>query len=262
MVDDGRWLQGMGRASKMERDKMVGVPECICEWDVDLEEDQEEDGDDGDIFNNWDITIEDVERIKQFLTPNIPDVIDDVIQPLIPKTVHTIPPDKDYVTPATKSILDDILEEFGVEILNVTMVDEGAECNPTKDLEELERLLAKDPQSHYMEIGVHSVIIKLEPFIHTQLMSLLYGVFKISKSSTKPYKVDRDITSPKWFSLQGDGIRGLLDSFYVLYRLMVDVARGSKLGEWLRECCLFIIQSKSRGVFHFNSTLILEFFIS
>ncbi|GJZ56330.1 hypothetical protein Tco_0611523 [Tanacetum coccineum] len=66
----------------------------ICEQDVDLEEDQEED--------------------------------DDLIQPLIPKTIHTTPPDKDYVTPTTKSILDDLLEEFRVEILNVTMVDEGA----------------------------------------------------------------------------------------------------------------------------------------
>nr|GEW49283.1 hypothetical protein [Tanacetum cinerariifolium] len=35
------------------------------------------------------------------------------------------------------------------KILNVTMVYEGAECSPTKDLEELERLLAKDPQLHY-----------------------------------------------------------------------------------------------------------------
>ncbi|GJX26398.1 hypothetical protein Tco_0232694 [Tanacetum coccineum] len=71
--------------------------------------------------------------------------MDNIIQPLIPKTIHTTPPDENYVAPATKSILDYLLEEFGEEILNVTMVDEGAECSPTKDLEELERLLAKDP---------------------------------------------------------------------------------------------------------------------
>ncbi|GKA43336.1 hypothetical protein Tco_0736060, partial [Tanacetum coccineum] len=47
--------------------------DSICEQDVDLEEDQEEDGDDGDIFYMWDITVEDVERIRQFLTPNVPD---------------------------------------------------------------------------------------------------------------------------------------------------------------------------------------------
>ncbi|GJX33667.1 ribonuclease H-like domain-containing protein [Tanacetum coccineum] len=31
--------------------------------------------------------------------------------------------------------------------------------------------------------------------------------------------------------------------------VMVDVARGSRLGAWLRACCLFILPSKSRGVF-------------
>ncbi|GJU34126.1 hypothetical protein Tco_1436873, partial [Tanacetum coccineum] len=70
---------------------------------------------------------------------------ENVIQPLIPKTLHTTPPNEDYVAPDTKSILDDLLEEFRDEILNVTMVNEGAKCNPTKDLEELERLLVKEP---------------------------------------------------------------------------------------------------------------------
>nr|GEU99779.1 hypothetical protein [Tanacetum cinerariifolium] len=115
-------------------------------------------------------------------------------------------PDEDYVAPANKSILDELLEEFDDEILNVTMAEEGVECDPTKDIEELERLLAKDHESHFTKIHVHSVIIKSEPFIHTQPLSPLYGVFKSSKSTTKPYKVDRDMTSPEWFSLQGDGI--------------------------------------------------------
>ncbi|GJS30551.1 hypothetical protein Tco_0491171 [Tanacetum coccineum] len=113
-----------------------------------------------------------------------------------PTTPHTTPPDEDYVALATKSILDDLLKEFGDEILNVTLVDEGAECSPTKDLEELERLLAKYFKSHYTEIQVHYVIIDTEPFIHTQPMSPLYGTFKSFKSSTKPYKVDREMKSP------------------------------------------------------------------
>ncbi|GJX47573.1 hypothetical protein Tco_0272763 [Tanacetum coccineum] len=140
---------------------------------------------------NKNITVEDVERIRQFCKPNVPDVIENVIQPLIPKTLHKTPPNKDYVAPATKSILDDLLEEFGDKILNVTMVNEGEKCNPTKDLEELERLLSKEPQSNFTEIRVHSVIINTEPFIHTQLMSPLYGVFKTSK----PCKVNREIIS-------------------------------------------------------------------
>ncbi|GKE91441.1 hypothetical protein Tco_1572536 [Tanacetum coccineum] len=59
--------------------------------------------------------------------------------------IHTTPPNDDYVALATKSILDELLEEFGDEILNVTMVDDEADFNPTKYLEELERLLAKEP---------------------------------------------------------------------------------------------------------------------
>ncbi|GKF22603.1 hypothetical protein Tco_0074925, partial [Tanacetum coccineum] len=152
------------RADNLKRMGQDIVHDIICEQDVDLENDQEEDGDDGDIFDMWDITVEDVKRIRQFLTPNVPDVMDDIIQPLIPKTIHTTPPDEDYATHATKSILDDLLDEFRDEILNVTMVDEGAKCSPTKDLEEHKRLLAKDPQSHYTEIQVHSVIINPEPF--------------------------------------------------------------------------------------------------
>ncbi|GJQ92743.1 hypothetical protein Tco_0003882 [Tanacetum coccineum] len=79
------------------------------------------------------------------------------------------------------------------EILNVTMVDDEADFNPTKDLEELERLLAKEPQSNFMKIQMHLVIINTEPFIHTQLLSPLYGVFNASK----PCKVDKDIISPE-----------------------------------------------------------------
>ncbi|GJR51395.1 hypothetical protein Tco_1401916 [Tanacetum coccineum] len=130
----------------------------IYEHDVDLEEAEVEDDDDGDTYDIWDITIEDVEQIRQFLMPNVPDEID--------------------------------------EILNVTMVDKGAECSPTKDLEELERLLAKDLKSHYTEIQMHYVIIDTEPFIHTQPMSPLYGTFKSFKSLTKPYKVDKEMKSP------------------------------------------------------------------
>nr|GEX46154.1 hypothetical protein [Tanacetum cinerariifolium] len=76
------------------------------------------------------------------------------------------------------------------------MVDEEADFSPTKDIEEIERLIAKDPQSHFMDIHMHSVITKPEPFIHTQPLSPLYGIFKSYESSTKPYKVDREMTSP------------------------------------------------------------------
>ncbi|GKE03174.1 hypothetical protein Tco_1395192 [Tanacetum coccineum] len=97
----------------------------ICEQYVDLEKEgaQVEDDDDGNIYDIWEITVEDVERIRQFLMPNVPDEMDEVIQPLISKPIHTTPPKDDYVAPATKSILDELLEEFRDEILNVTMVN-------------------------------------------------------------------------------------------------------------------------------------------
>ncbi|GJT16322.1 hypothetical protein Tco_0875028 [Tanacetum coccineum] len=70
-----------------------------------------------------DIIIEDVERLRQTLTP----------------------PDDTYDALATDLILDEFLEEFRDEILDITVVDEEANCNPNKDIEELERLLAKYP---------------------------------------------------------------------------------------------------------------------
>ncbi|GKE61733.1 hypothetical protein Tco_1512100 [Tanacetum coccineum] len=122
----------------------TGIRDSIWEHDDDLEEDQEEDG---DTFDMWDIMVEDVEWIRKFF--NVPDEIDEIVQLLIPEPIHTTPPNDDYVAPATKSILDELLEEFGDETLNVTMVDEEADFNPTKDLEELERLLAKEPQPNF-----------------------------------------------------------------------------------------------------------------
>ncbi|GKG29520.1 hypothetical protein Tco_0416885, partial [Tanacetum coccineum] len=76
-----------------------------------------------------DITVEDVERIRNFF--NVPDEIDKIVQPLIPEPIHTTPPNDDYVASATKSMLDELLEEFVDEMLNVTMVDEEVDFNPT-----------------------------------------------------------------------------------------------------------------------------------
>ncbi|GJU67670.1 hypothetical protein Tco_1253929 [Tanacetum coccineum] len=145
--------QGLGINPLTENMKRMGhdiVQDSIWEQDDDSEEDQEEDGDDGDIFYMWNITTEDVERIRKIF--NVPDEIDKIVQPLIPKPIHTTPPNDDYVAPATKSIFDELLEEFRDEILNATMVDEEADFNPTKDLEELERLLAKEPQPNFTKI--------------------------------------------------------------------------------------------------------------
>ncbi|GJW84533.1 hypothetical protein Tco_0157678 [Tanacetum coccineum] len=146
------------------------VQDSILEQDDDLEEDQEDDGDNKDTFDICYTTF-------------------------IPKTLHTTPPNEDYVALATKPILDKFLEDT---ILNVAMVDE--EADPTRDLEELESLLVENP--HFTDIQVHSIITKTKPFIHTQPMSPLYGIFESYKSSTKPYKVDREMKSPSRYGLK------------------------------------------------------------
>nr|GEV69897.1 hypothetical protein [Tanacetum cinerariifolium] len=92
------------RAENIKRIGQDIVQDNIWKQDDDLEEDQEDNGNDRDTFDIWDITVKDVERIRQD------------------------------------------------EILNVTMVDEGAKCNPAEDLEKLERLLVKEPQSKFTEI--------------------------------------------------------------------------------------------------------------
>ncbi|GJZ30915.1 hypothetical protein Tco_0575962 [Tanacetum coccineum] len=105
------------------------IQDSIWEQDDDSKEDQEEDGDDVEIFDMWDITTEDVEQNRKFF--NVLDEIDEIVQSVIPEPIHTTPPNDDYVAPATKSILDELLEEFGDEILNVAMIDEEANFNPT-----------------------------------------------------------------------------------------------------------------------------------
>nr|GEU28750.1 hypothetical protein [Tanacetum cinerariifolium] len=91
---------------------------------IKAEAEVEDDDDDGDTYDIWDITVEDVKRLRKFLMPNVPDKMYEVIQPLIPQPIHTTLPNDDYVAPTTKSNLDELLEEFDDEIVIVTMVDE------------------------------------------------------------------------------------------------------------------------------------------
>ncbi|GKA16309.1 hypothetical protein Tco_0994768 [Tanacetum coccineum] len=94
----------------------------------------------GDMDVDWDITLKDIERLRQFLTPtihtlpNLEPVVQPymslgpihgkekmvkgeetnyeiplhnvLMQPLTPQIVHIIPPDDDYVAPATNPILE------------------------------------------------------------------------------------------------------------------------------------------------------------
>nr|GEV76232.1 hypothetical protein [Tanacetum cinerariifolium] len=105
--------------------------------------------DEGDMDVVWDITIKDVERLRQFLTPTIHTLSnrepvvqpfmslglvhdkekiikeeeqdydiplhDGVMQPLTPQAVHITLPDDDYVAPTTNPILNKHLNEFEEE---------------------------------------------------------------------------------------------------------------------------------------------------
>nr|GEW72852.1 DNAse I-like superfamily protein [Tanacetum cinerariifolium] len=118
------------------------------------EEAKVEECDEGDIYDIWDITIDDVERLRQLLTPSIHTFPESgpMVQPCVPllpspdevKVVRGEEPNNNVNAPTTQSILDELLKEFKDEILNITEVDKEEDCNPTKDIEELERLLAKD----------------------------------------------------------------------------------------------------------------------
>ncbi|GJR49648.1 hypothetical protein Tco_1400169 [Tanacetum coccineum] len=122
--------------------------------------------DEGNTDDGWDITVKNVDRFRQILTPtihtlsnlkpmvqsyvtqgpvhnkekvvrekeqdyNIP-LQDNVMQPLTPQTVHITPPDDNYVTLAINPILNK--NEFGEEFANNTSVSEKIDSNPVTDL--------------------------------------------------------------------------------------------------------------------------------
>ncbi|GKA00384.1 hypothetical protein Tco_0672934 [Tanacetum coccineum] len=163
----------------------------------------------GDMDVGWDITVEDVERLRQFLTPtihtlpNLEPVVklymslepvhdkekfireeeqdydiplhDGVMQPLAPQTVHITPPDDDYVAPATSPTLDKQLNEFRKECSDITRVAEKVDGNPVKDIKEL------------------SDIIKTSDF-KTFVRKLLH---QVSQSS---HEIEREMKSHQWNS--------------------------------------------------------------
>ncbi|GJT18273.1 hypothetical protein Tco_0876979 [Tanacetum coccineum] len=185
------------------------------------EEAQVEDYDEGDVDDSWDITIKDVESLRQILTPTIhtlpnlelvvqlymplspfhyeakvvmeeeqdydinsiplqdSDVMDGMMQPLTPHTVHITQPDDDYVAPATSPILDKHLNKFREELFDITGVDEKANGNPITDIKEL--------------LGVIMTDVEFETFIQ-QLNPLKRGN-QPPKSSNETSKKRREMKS-------------------------------------------------------------------
>ncbi|GKB72672.1 hypothetical protein Tco_0934084 [Tanacetum coccineum] len=132
---------------------MIGIPEKIHKNKA-----QE---DEGDMDDGWDITIKDVERLRQILTPtihtlpNLEPVVqpymprgpirdevkvvreeeleydiplqDGVMQPLTPQIVHITSPNDDYVAPAADPIFDKHLNECGKKFFDMTGVDKNGD---------------------------------------------------------------------------------------------------------------------------------------
>ncbi|GKD83359.1 hypothetical protein Tco_1350198 [Tanacetum coccineum] len=160
--------------------------------------------------DGWDIMIEDVESLRQLLTPtihtlpNLEPMVqpymplgpvhdeakvvreeeldiplqDGVLQPLTPQTVHITLPDDDYVAPATNPILDKYLNEFGKEFFDMTGVDENGNF-----IEEIKEL----------SIKTH---VECETFIQ----KLLNKVSQLPKSSNETVKTGREMKSHQRYS--------------------------------------------------------------
>nr|GEZ88240.1 phytochrome B [Tanacetum cinerariifolium] len=67
----------------------------------------------------------------------VSEVMGDVMQSFTSQAIHITPPDDACVVSATNHILDELLKEFGDELLDTTMVDGDADCNPIMDIEDL-----------------------------------------------------------------------------------------------------------------------------
>ncbi|GJV59636.1 hypothetical protein Tco_1465736 [Tanacetum coccineum] len=120
------------------------------------------------------------------------------------------------------SILDELFDEFDDEIVNVTMIDEEA---------------AKDPQSHFMEIQALTArdgIRGLMDSIYVVNYLLIYN--RLRRNSYGPYMLCTG--GGAWI------LNKLRESFanqtsWMLYKrlvklpVMLDVARGRRLGAWL-----------------------------
>ncbi|GJY67469.1 hypothetical protein Tco_0469707 [Tanacetum coccineum] len=128
---------------------------------------------------SWDITVKDVERRGQFLTPTIHTLpnLEPVVQPcmplepvhdkekivmekeqtmiisstqhgvmqaLTPQIVYITPLDDDYVAPATSPTLDKQLNKLGKECSDITRVAEKENGNLVKDVQELSDIKTYD----------------------------------------------------------------------------------------------------------------------
>ncbi|GKD07847.1 hypothetical protein Tco_1187532 [Tanacetum coccineum] len=151
--------------------------------------------DEGDMDVGWDITVKDVERLRQFLTPTIHTLPnpEPVVQPYMPlgpvhdkekiikeeeqdydiplHDVHITLPDDDYVAPATSPTLDKQLNEFGKECSDITRVAEKENGNPVKDMQELSDIKTYDCETFIQKLlhqwQIYTLMVFTATLAHT-----------------------------------------------------------------------------------------------
>lgn len=128
----------------------------VCEQDSN-EEDVYEEVNEMDLVDYWDITVEDDEKLEEILTTTMFNEPNPILEAQ-PLTSPITAPDDNYETPTTNPILDELLMEFGDELLDTTMIDEEAGCDPAKDVE-LEPMLYEEHLSFTMDVEVSMAII-------------------------------------------------------------------------------------------------------
>nr|GEU62741.1 hypothetical protein [Tanacetum cinerariifolium] len=157
---------------EMGAENLIGVKQ---------EEAKVEDCDKRDIYDIWDVTIEDVERIRLLLTPAVHTLLE--FDPVVQLYVPLIPfPDEVKVVRQ-----EELLEEFGDEILNITVVDEEADINLTKEIKELERLIATDHESSFTKIKNYALVLVILAAIQVDARRVVLGWLL---AAWKPFKLD------------------------------------------------------------------------
>ncbi|GJV20888.1 retrovirus-related pol polyprotein from transposon TNT 1-94 [Tanacetum coccineum] len=176
----------------------------------------------GDMDVSWDVTVKDVERLRQFLTPtihtlpNLEPVVqpymplgpvhdkeklvreekqdydiplhDGVMQPLTPQAVHITPPNDDYVAPATNPILDKQLNESGKECFDITRVAEKVNGNPVKYVQEHSDIKTYDCET-FIRKSLHQ-IFALE-VLNYRWTAAGYSYYGLWRSTNWEYFISR-----------------------------------------------------------------------
>ncbi|GJW74676.1 hypothetical protein Tco_0134046 [Tanacetum coccineum] len=150
LLEKGASNQGVSSQKRGQAVCMIGIPEKTHKEKTQMD-------------NGYNITVKDVEKLRQKLTPtihtlpNLEPVVQPygVMRPLTPQTTHITPPDD--VAPATNPILDKHLKEFGEEFFDIIRVAEKAYGNLVNDVKELSNIIMTYDFETFIQKLLHQV---------------------------------------------------------------------------------------------------------